>query len=76
MNWIPINGLDDRTMIRYAANRHLVRLDDGRVAILTGWPGKGSRLRSEGRRARIINHGGQGYTLPIGRVLDVSGDAP
>jgi hypothetical protein len=79
VNWLSVSSLDDLSMVRYASGRHLVRLDDGRVATLTAWP-NGNHSRSKigrhGRRARIVDGGGYGHTLPVTRVVDVCGDAP
>jgi len=72
MRWVPV--YDDPGMIKVAVDRGLVRLDDGRVVRLIGWPGPGRPRNRRGRYARLQNANGTEFTLHVSRVAEVDAD--
>lgn len=74
MRWVAVADLDDTAMIRFAIERTTVRLDDGRIVTLIGWPGPGHLRSRRGRYARLENANGSHFTLHVRRVTDVDVD--
>lgn len=68
MIWVARETLDEERMIRHAARRGLVRLDDGRVMHLVSWPGPRSNRK---RYCRLENAKAARFTVHIRRVVDV-----
>lgn len=70
--WVPVEGIDDDTMIRHAADRRTVKLANGRVVTLVRWPGGRRPVRHHtGRSVRCETHTGSGFRTAVSAVVEV-----
>lgn len=69
MIWEPRETFDVERMVRHAARRGLVRLDDGHVATLVSWPG--TPRRKGKHHCRLENANGTRFTVHVSRVAEV-----
>lgn len=70
--WVPVGQLEERDLIRHAQDHGQVRLDDGRIVRLVGWPGPGHLRSRRGRYCRLENANGTHFTLHVNRVAEVN----
>jgi len=71
MKWASIEGVDDYTLRMHAAARRLVKMHNGRIAILVSWPGNQHR---RGRYCRLETTQGNRYTLRCELVAEMDVD--
>lgn len=67
--WLPVELLDDGTLIAAAAARARVRLDSGAIWQLVRWPSQ--RTTSSNRKARVVSPYGVGLTVRCSMIVEV-----
>jgi hypothetical protein len=71
-DWMPVEGVDDDTMIRHAAERRKVKLANGQVVTLVRWPGGRKPIRHHhGRSVRVETHTGSRFKAAASAVVEV-----